>query len=120
MAMAVGCGITFYDSAFRYGVLEAKATAVHEIAHVWDFKTGSQASSQLGNYAAKERMPSQYAADSSAPTEHWAESVAAWAYPNYGDSPQYWLESRHRDYVEAVAKGRLPLVVLFSVILGHR
>jgi RHS repeat-associated protein len=119
---------TFYDYDGSLKDIAAKATFVHELAHVWDMgkkgapsrgmmnATGSTYDCYLGflfcSWNSNGTTASWYASRSDH-TEDWAEAVAASVYPEhedyqYPDGSQRMDEARKRYVQEQFARYRRP------------
>jgi len=96
----------------------AQVAVVHELAHVWAFRAKPRALAwlpidvlawRLVWFAWREPGPTRYGRRRwLQPSEEWAETVAAYVYPEYLDhlrrtsEPEAWLGPKHRTFVQRV------------------
>jgi hypothetical protein len=96
--------ITLYNGAFDHGHQFSKEAVVHETAHAWDWNRGKQPSMLMFAAVGTEKRPTNRAARADF-SEHWAETVEAWVYPDVAARDKRSLGPRHSDYVRREARG---------------
>ena len=97
--------ITLYDGAFYYDTGGAtspewsKECVVHELGHAWDWNAGKMPSMFIAWETGAWQRPTEYAEANF--SEHWADTVAVWVYPNAADAGRS-LGPRHKEYITNV------------------